>query len=101
MLYLAAAGIGVVMGGVQSLSRSTYSKLLPKDTQDTASWFSFYEIMDKVGVVAGTVSFGLINQLTGSMRNSVLFLALFFLIGMIVLQAVTIQSQEEIAEGRN
>lgn len=101
MLYLAAAAIGVVMGGVQSLSRSTYSKLLPENTEDTASWFSFYEITDKVGVVAGTVSFGLINQLTGSMRNSVLFLALFFLVGMIVLQAVIIQSKTEIAEGRN
>ena len=96
--YATAAGVGLVMGGVQSLSRSTYSKLLPKDTKDTASWFSFYEITDKVGVVCGTLGFGLINQLTGSMRNSVLFLALFFILGFMVLRTVTIQTDEEILQ---
>ena len=92
--YATAAGVGLVMGGVQSLSRSTYSKLLPKDTKDTASWFSFYEITDKVGVVTGTLGFGMINQLTGSMRNSVLFLATFFILGFIVLRTVKIQPND-------
>ena len=94
--YATAAGVGLVMGGVQSLSRSTYSKLLPDNTEDTASWFSFYEITDKIGVVCGTLGFGLINQLTGSMRNSVLFLATFFILGFFVLRTVTIQTEEEI-----
>ena len=96
--YATAAGVGLVMGGVQSLSRSTYSKLLPEDTEDTASWFSFYEITDKVGVVCGTLGFGLINQLTGSMRNSVLFLTLFFILGFLVLRTITIQTKEEILQ---
>lgn len=97
--YMVSAGVGLVMGGVQSLSRSTYSKLLPEGTKDTASWFSFYEITDKVGVVVGTVGFGVINQMSG-MRNSILFLAVFFLIGLIVLQRVTIQTKEQIADGQ-
>jgi len=97
--YMVSAGVGLVMGGVQSLSRSTYSKLLPEGTEDTASWFSFYEITDKVGVVVGTVGFGVINQMSG-MRNSILFLAVFFLIGLIVLQRVTIQTKEQIADGQ-
>lgn len=96
--YSTAAGVGLVMGGVQSLSRSTYSKLLPENAEDTASWFSFYEITDKIGVVCGTLGFGLINQLTGSMRNSILFLALFFIFGFIVLRTVTIQTKEEILQ---
>jgi UMF1 family MFS transporter len=88
--YGVAAGVGVVMGGIQSLSRSTYSKLIPENTPDTASWFSFYEFTDKVGVVLGTFSFGFINQLTGSMRNSILILAVFFLVGLIVLRTVKV-----------
>lgn len=88
--YGVASGVGMVMGGIQSLSRSTYSKLLPKDTRDTASWFSFYEFTDKVGVVLGTFSFGFINQMTGSMRNSILILALFFIVGLLILRTVTV-----------
>ncbi len=83
--YVLASFVGLVMGGIQSLSRSTYSKLMPEKTQDVSSYFSFYEATEKIAIVIGTFSFGFIDQLTGGMRNSVLALAVFFVIGMIFL----------------
>lgn len=77
--YLTAAFVGMVMGGIQSLSRSTYSKLLPP-TNDHASSFSFYDVCDKVGTVLGTFIFGYINEITGSMRQSIVALIVFFII---------------------
>ncbi|MCB0430769.1 MAG: MFS transporter [Flavobacteriales bacterium] len=78
--YLLAAVVGLVMGGIQSLSRSTYAKMLP-ETHDHASYFSFYELCEKTGIVLGTASYGLIEELTGSMRNSVFALIVFFVVG--------------------
>lgn len=83
--YILACMVGMVMGGIQSLSRSTFSKLMPETNKDVASFFSFYESTEKIAIVLGTFSFGLINQLTGSMRNSVLILSIFFIIGLIIL----------------
>lgn len=82
--YGLAASVGFVMGGIQSLSRSTYSKLMP-DTKDTASFFSFYDVTEKVAAVIGIFSFGFINELTGSQRSSVLALVVFFVIGFLIL----------------
>ena len=82
---VAALFIGLVMGGSQSLARSTYSKMLPDTTTDHTSYFSFYDVMEKLATVAGTFSFGIIEVLTGSMRYSVLTIALFFVIGLIFL----------------
>ena len=79
--YGLAGAVGLVMGGVQSLSRSTYSKLIPEDEADATSYFSFYDILEKLSIVVGTFSFGLINQVTGGMRLSMLALAAFFVIG--------------------
>lgn len=79
-----AAVVGLVMGGIQSLSRSTYSKLMPA-TKDTASFFSFFDVTEKVAIVAGLFSFGFITHLTGSMRNSILALISFFVLGLIIL----------------
>ena len=79
--YLIAAAVGLVMGGIQSLSRSTYSKLMPA-TRDTASFFSFYDVTEKIAIVIGLSAFGFIEELTGSMRNSVLSLVVFFTIGL-------------------
>ena len=73
------------MGGIQSMSRSTYSKILP-NTEDHASYFSFYDVAEKIGIVLGTLSFGYIEDFTGSMRSSVLVLILFFVVGFIMLQ---------------
>ena len=81
---VAAVFIGIVMGGSQSLARSTYSKMLP-ETTDHTSFFSFYDVMEKLATVAGTFSFGIIEVLTGSMRYSVLAIALFFIIGLFFL----------------
>ena len=74
--------VGIVMGGSQSLARSTYSKMLPATTDHT-SFFSFYDVLEKLATVIGLVSFGIIEQLTGSMRYSVLSIGLFFIIGLI------------------
>jgi UMF1 family MFS transporter len=82
--YLLAFAVGVVMGGSQSISRSTYSKLLP-ETEDTTSFFSFYDTTEKIAIVLGTASYGIIEEITGSMRNSVFSLASFFIIGFLLL----------------
>jgi UMF1 family MFS transporter len=82
--YIAAASVGLVMGGIQALSRSTYSKFLP-ETKDTTSYFSFFDVTEKIGIVIGMIIYGTIDQITGSMRNSILFLFIFFLIGIILL----------------
>jgi MFS transporter, UMF1 family len=73
--------IGLVMGGSQALARSTYSKMLP-ETTDHTSFFSFYDVMEKVATAAGTFSFGIIEAITGSMRYSVIAIGIFFLIGL-------------------
>ena len=78
-----AAIIGIIMGGSQSLARSTYSKMLPATTTDHTSFFSFYDVTEKLATVAGTFSFGIIEALTGSMRFSVLAIAVFFIIGLV------------------
>ncbi|MBR9845140.1 MAG: MFS transporter [Algicola sp.] len=83
--YIAASLVGFVMGGIQSLARSTYSKFLPDDTEDTTSYFSFYDVAEKIGIVIGMVIFATIDQVTGSMRNAILFLFIFFLAGIILL----------------
>jgi len=80
--YILAFFVGFVMGGIQSLSRSTYSKLMP-ETKDTTSFFSFFDVTEKIAIVIGMFSFGYITELTGSQRNSVLALIVFFLIGLV------------------
>jgi UMF1 family MFS transporter len=86
--YALAVIIGTIMGGIQSLSRATYSKLLPERTTDNASFFSFYDVAFYLSTVLGTFSFGLVNQLTGSLRYSALALAVYFVIGLILLRQV-------------
>ncbi|MEO7960728.1 MAG: MFS transporter [Ginsengibacter sp.] len=84
--YALAVSVGLVMGGIQSLSRSTYSKLMPV-TNDTASFFSFYDVTEKIAIVIGLSAFGFIEEYTGNMRNSVLSLIVFFTIGLLGLIA--------------
>jgi UMF1 family MFS transporter len=81
--YLEAALVGFVMGGIQSMSRSTYAKFLPK-TNDTASFFSFFDVSEKLGIVFGLFTFGLLEEL-GNMRLSVGSLVIFFFIGLLLL----------------
>lgn len=83
--YVAAAIVGLIMGGIQALSRSTYSKLLPENAVDTASYFSFYDVAEKIGIVIGMFSYGIVAQLTGSVRFSILFFIIFFVVGVFLL----------------
>ncbi|MBF4490910.1 MFS transporter [Flavobacterium sp. JLP] len=85
--YVMATLIGFVMGGIQALSRSTYSKLLP-ESEDTASFFSFYDVAEKIGIVIGMCIYGIIDQITGSPRFAIVILALFFAIGVLLLRRV-------------
>ena len=85
--YVAAAVIGFMMGGTQSLNRSTYSKFLPQ-TEDNASYFSFYEVLEKGGLVIGMFGWGYIEGLTGSMRNSILALVVLFGAAFLMLQLI-------------
>jgi UMF1 family MFS transporter len=86
--YVLAGIVGFVMGGIQALSRSTYSKFLPQTTLDHASYFSFYDVSDKIGTVLGTLAFGLIFEFTGNLRHSVLAVGIIFVIGIIFLLRV-------------
>jgi UMF1 family MFS transporter len=89
--YGLAAFLGFVMGGIQSISRSTYAKLIPSETKGTASFFSFYDITEKLAIVIGTFSYGYIDQVTGSMRNSMVFMSVFFIGGFVVLQLANLK----------
>ena len=91
--YMIAVSVGLVMGGIQSLSRSTYGKIMP-DTHDTTSFFSFFDVTEKIAIVIGMFSFGLVQQLTGNMRNSVLALIVFFVAGLICL-FVTLNKEKQ------
>jgi len=94
--YIAAGLVGLVMGGVQSLARSTYSKFLP-ETEDTTSYFSFYDVAEKIGIVIGMVIFAIVSEYK-SMRYGILFLFLFFLVGIILLYRVPREETPNVAE---
>ncbi|HEX2846413.1 MAG TPA: MFS transporter [Chitinophagaceae bacterium] len=93
--YVLAVGVGLVMGGIQSLSRSTYSKLMP-ETKDTASFFSYYDVTEKVAIVIGIFSFGYIEEITGNMQNSILSLVVFFTIGFFWLYSALLKQQQTV-----
>jgi MFS transporter, UMF1 family len=82
--YIAAFFIGMVMGGIQSLSRSTYAKMIPK-TGNNAGYFSFYDVCEKTAMMCGLVMWGYLDNLTGSMRNSIIALGTWFTVGLILL----------------
>ena len=90
--YGLAFVVGLVMGGIQSLSRATYSKLIPSDTPNLASYFSFYDVTYNVSIVMGTLAYGLIDHITGSMRNSALALGVFFIIGFVLLRGLVVNN---------
>jgi MFS transporter, UMF1 family len=93
LFYGLAAAVGLVMGGIQSISRSTYSKLMP-DTKDTASYFSFYDVTEKTAIVIGMFTFGFVDELS-SMKYSVLFLIIFFTIGLFGLISTLKKSRQK------
>lgn len=85
--YVMATIAGLVMGGIQALSRSTYSKLLP-ETEDTASFFSFYDVAEKIGIVIGMCVYGIIDQITGSPRSAIVVLGIFFITAIFLLRRI-------------
>lgn len=91
--YALAATVGLVMGGVQAMARSTYSKFLP-ETTDNASYFSFYDATEKIGIVCGTLFFGIMELVTGDMRFSVVSVAFFFVGGFLLLLRVPKQEKQ-------
>jgi UMF1 family MFS transporter len=95
--YALAFVVGLIMGGIQALSRATYTKLIPQQTIDHASYFSFYDVTYYLSVVVGTFSYGLIRQMTGSMRNSALALGVYFIIGMVILTFVSTKKLKKAA----
>ncbi|MEO6851994.1 MAG: MFS transporter [Mucilaginibacter sp.] len=92
--YVAAFAVGIVMGGVQSLSRSTYAKFLPQDIPDTASYFSFYDATEKLSIVVGLAVFAKVEDWTGEMRDSALVLDVFFVIGLVLLVMLFISEKK-------
>ncbi len=95
--YLLAVAVGLVMGGIQSVSRSTYAKLMP-ETKDTTSFFSYYDMTDKLAIVIGMFSFGFIEELTGSMANSILSLVCFFILGLVFLFSARLKQLKSLKE---
>lgn len=93
--YLIAGLVGLVMGGIQSLSRSSYSKLVDEHKNDLTSYFSFYDIVFKLSIIIGTFLFGVVNQVMGGLRPSVLALSILFLIGLVLLFTVRIESPKK------
>ena len=93
--YILGALVGMVMGGIQSQARSTWSKLIPEGTSDTASYFSFYDSTEKLAIVIGMLGFGFIEQITGSMRNSALMLSIFFIISLLIISFTKLNSKKQ------
>jgi UMF1 family MFS transporter len=93
--YILSCFVGLVFGGIQSLSRSTYSKMLDDNIESMASYFSFYDVLTKLAVVAGTFIWGLVNQLTNNMRYSILSIAIFFVISFFILLAVKVERKQQ------
>lgn len=98
--YGLACLVGLVMGGIQSMSRSTYSKLIPP-TKDTTSFFSFYDVTEKIAIVIGIFTFGFMEELTGSMRNSIITLGIFFVFGLLALLYTKKVYDQQYATARN
>ncbi|MBS1633830.1 MAG: MFS transporter [Bacteroidetes bacterium] len=98
--YILAAMVGLVMGGIQSMSRSTYSKLLP-ETKDTTSFFSFYDVTEKIALVIGIFIFGYVEESSGNIRNSIVALAGFFILGILALLYAKPAYEKRIAELKN
>ncbi len=95
--YVLSALVGLVMGGIQSQARSSWSKLIPSDSTDSASYFSFYDSTEKLAIVIGMLGFGIIEQITGSMRNSTLLLSLFFVVSFLIIAFTKLKKEESLA----
>jgi MFS transporter, UMF1 family len=91
--YFIACLVGLVMGGIQSLARSTFSKLLPK-TNDYTTYFSFYDVLEKLALVIGLATYGLLIQYTGGMKTSTLAMGFSFFVSLIILLNLSFSKQK-------
>jgi len=91
-----AGSVGLVMGGIQSQSRSTFSKLIPQNTRETASYFSFYDTTEKITIVLGMALYGFIDQVTGNMRIGSAILGIFFLIGLVIIFNIRLEKPAKV-----
>ena len=96
--YMLAGLVGLVLGGIQSMSRSTYTKLLDKNEPDLTCYYSFYDVLYKLSIVFGTALFAILEIITDNMRYSVLGLAILFVIGFIILYGVEIKREDVSSE---
>ena len=94
--YVLAGFVGLVLGGIQSMSRSTYTKILDENEKDVTSYYSFYDVLYKLSVVFGTALFAIVEIVTNNMRMSVLGLSILFLIGLIVFTTTKIARPNEL-----
>lgn len=86
LFLLMGVAIGIVLGGTQALARSYFSLLIPRGRE--GEFFSFYHAMDRGTSWFGTLTFGVVYQLTGSYRPAILALIIFFLLGLFFLSRV-------------
>lgn len=110
--YAVAAVVGLVMGGIQSMSRSTYSRLLPTDSMDNTTYFSFYDVLEKLAIILGTFIFALLidhydhiknyfsEELNwelpsaSGMRFASLAMSVFFVLGLIFIRFLDFKTME-------
>lgn len=92
--YVLAAAIGLVMGGLQAMSRSTYSKLLPEDSMDNTTYFSFYDVLEKLAIILGSIIFGIVIQKFHNMHYAFIGMSFFFTIGLILIRFLRLKSHK-------
>ena len=95
MFYVISVFVGLVFGGIQSLSRSTYSKMIDDQEIPLTTYFSFYQVLTFLSVVMGTIIFGAIGQLTGNLRHPVLATAVFFILGFVILSMTKLEVNKD------
>ncbi len=95
VFYALVGVVGMVLGGIQPLARSSYAKLLEDDVDDLTSYFSFYDVLFKISIVAGMFLYGMVHHVTNDMRNSMLTLAILFLVGLVVLFGVKFKPESQ------
>ena len=90
--------IGLVMGGLQAMSRSTYSKLLPEDSMDNTTFFSFYDVLEKLAIIIGTFIFATMIEKYHNMRFAALSMSLFFFLGLVLIRFLKVKTVKGKAE---
>ncbi len=97
--WMLAITVGLVQGGSQALSRSLFASMIPKDK--SAEFFGFFEISSKFAGIAGPLLFGIVGQLTGTSRLSIVSLIIFFISGIVMLLFLNEKEGIKIAQEEN